>query len=236
VSAARRVLLGEEGTPAGLTTRAIVLALGVAAVVVAVVDLSHALRPEPEPLPCAQWLAAPGEAHWVTLTGCHLDLRMAASRRWKGWWLGGSSDAGRHGRMLELFIPISATDQRDWPVRAVVATSDPALLALMDQLVELEVPQVGAFLEQHREELEARLQPATLSGYVEPVPSLASQAALKNIEAEGAVVLQEGLAPPRADAVFMLVVGLTMVVASLWPIASRLRAHLRGELDEEEAD
>jgi hypothetical protein len=87
MSALRAVLLGKHGTLTGLVTRAAVVFAGGATLFMSSVDLREAARLAPRELPCAEWLAAPLETRWVTLRDCRLDLAMASSRRWKGFWI-----------------------------------------------------------------------------------------------------------------------------------------------------
>jgi hypothetical protein len=234
---ARRALLGDHGTPSGLLTRFLILLSGAAVVVMSALDLREAARFSPQQLTCAQWLAAPNDARWVSLTGCHLDLELASSRLWKGLWFSPSPDGGSRARLLELFVPLSSTDAHELPVRAVVATSDPALLALLDEVLRLDVSQVAGFLDQHRAELQASVQPAVLTGYVEPVASLASRSALTTIGAPGAAVLQQGREPPRANGLFGVLLGLGLMTGASYRVLQRWRRLRRGEeLDEEEDD
>lgn len=231
----RQVALGPRGTVAGLLGRAGVLFLGLGMCAMSALDLREAARLAPLRLRCADWLANPSVARWVSLEGCHLDLQMAASRRWKGFWFVPSPDGGSRSRLLELFVPLSATETRELPVRAIVATSDAALLARLDDLTKLDVDQVAAYLEEHRAELQEKVEPAWLTGYVEPVASMASRAALKDLDAEGAVVLQEGREPPRANGLFGVFLGLSIAAGALLRPILRARALRRGEtLDEED--
>lgn len=217
----RYVLLG-EGSPRRLVGTVLLLAVGVGLIDLSARDLREALHWRPRELTCEQWLGSPLEARWVSLSGCRLDLASAASRTWKGW--APPVDGGvRGGRTLELFLPISASEVRETPPRAVVATTDSELLGVIDALARVSPAEVDAFVEAHRATLEGKLKPERLVGYVEPVASLASRSALKTLVLEGAVVLEQGREPARANAVFGALVGLVMLLAALWPIASRVR-------------
>jgi hypothetical protein len=155
------------------------------------------------------------------LTGCRLDLASASSRTWKGWsWL---PDGGVDHRNLELFLPISATSEREVPPRAVVATTDTELLGMMDELSKLPVAGVEPFIDAHRASLEAHLKPAPLTGYVEPIASLASQAALKTMMAEDAVVLEQNREPQRANAIFGAVLGTLLFLTGAVRLWLRVR-------------
>lgn len=223
----------EEDAPArpgarGLVMGALMLLLGGAILQLSWVDLREALRPGPVELGCAQWLEAPTRARWVALSGCHLDLALAARRNFK--WTAPLPDGGRGlGRTLELFLPVSATDEREAPLRAVVATGDAALLAALDELAVLPVAEVDPFIDAHRELLEGRLKPARLTGYVEPLASWSSRKALQSLEAPGAVVLVQDREPERANALFSLAVALALLVYPLWgPVRRLVRSRRAG--------
>lgn len=217
----RSVLVG-EGSPRRLVGTVLLLAAGVGLIGLGAQDLREALHWQPRELTCEQWLGAPLEARWVSLSGCRLNLASAASRTWKGWTP--PADGGVRGaRTLELFLPISASEVRETPPRAVVATSDGELLGVVDALARVSPAEVDAFIEAHRATLEEKLKPERLVGYVEPVASLASRAALRTLTLEGVVVLEQGREPARANAIFGALVGLVMLLAALWPIVSRLR-------------
>jgi hypothetical protein len=232
----RQALLGDGRKPSNILTRTAVFLVGAAFVVMSAMDLREAARLEPKALTCAEWLQAPRDTRWVALTGCHLDLQMASSRRWKGFWFGPVPDGGSRAKLLELFVPLSASDTRELPVRAVVATSDPDLLSRLDEIARLDVSEVAAFLEAHRAELQARLEPEVLTGYVEPVPSVASRAALNAIEADDtAAVVVKDREPPRANGIFGLLLGAGAMVGAAWRVVHRYRRLRRGEpLDDED--
>ena len=214
----RRVLA--DGGVSSLTGGALLLAVGVLFVVLSLGDLREAVRLEPVGDTCEHWLDEPLEARWVTLTGCRLDLASASSRTWKGWsWL---PDGGIDHKNLELFLPMAASDEREVPPRAVVATTDAELLSLMDELARLPVEKVEGFIDEHRAALEAHLKPAVLTGYVEPIASIASKAALKTMMAEGAVVLEQDRRPQRANAIFGAVLGVLLVLGGALRVSLRL--------------
>lgn len=214
----RRVLA--DGGISSLFGGATLLIIGALFLALSVSDLKEALRFEPGTDTCAHWLDAPLETRWVTLSGCRLDLASASNRTWKGWsWL---PDGGVDHRNLELFLPMAASDEREVPVRAVVATTDAELLRLIDELSRLPVEEVDAFIDKNRAELEAHLKPAQLTGYVEPIASMASQAALKTMDAEGAVVLEQNRQPQRANAIFGGVLGVLLVLAGAVRLYFRL--------------
>jgi hypothetical protein len=220
-------VLGDAGLR-GLLRTALALVVAWLILDFSAADLREALRLDPVPLTCRDWLSRPSQARWVALSGCRLDLQQAASRNYRGFLP--MVDGGRAPvKFLELFLPLSGQDQRELPLRAVVATSDPALLASLEELAQLPVGQVNAFLDAHRLELEAHLTPARLVGYVDPVPSWGARQALRSLEAPDALVLQEGREPTRANAFVGLVVGLGLVVSALWGPASRLRAAFRAD-------
>ena len=217
----RWVLFGEGG-PRRLVRSLVLLAVGLGVIAMSVADLREALRWRPLELTCEEWLAEPLEARWVSLSGCRLDLASAASRTWRGWF--SASDGGQGGALtLELFVPISASDERETPPRVVVATSDKELLTVVDALARVQPSEVDAFIDAHRATLEEKLKPPKLVGYVEPVASLASRTALKSMMAEGAVVLEQGREPPRANAFFGLFVGLVIMGVVLFPFVQRFR-------------
>jgi hypothetical protein len=202
-------LLGAQdgwGPAAGVL---LLLGFGLFVLFVSVADLREAARLGPEERGCESWLADPSGPRWVALTGCRLDLSEAASRKWKGWL--SLRDGGTSGeRFLELFIPIVLGAEQG-PSRAVLATSDPALLKVVDAIAALPPDEVHAYLADHAPEVAALLEPKRLVGYVEPVKSVASRSALGMMTAQGAVVLEHGRAPPRGNALFGLVVGLSCV-------------------------
>jgi hypothetical protein len=219
VRALRHMLWGDAGLGAFIGTLAMLI-LGVALLSMSGADVWAAIE-GPRSLPCATWLENPLANRWVTLSDCHLDLSSAASRSWHG--LGTARpDGGQTPRTLELFIPLSATDERERPPRAVVATTEAGLLGLVDELAQLPVEQVDPFIDAHRAEWLSKLKPDALTGYVEPIASLASRKALGLITREGAVVLEQNRAPRAANAVFGLLVGLVMVAGAALPLFRRV--------------
>ncbi len=213
-------LLGGENGWGGAPAMLLLLAFGFFALFVSVADLREAARLAPQERDCSEWMAEPSGARWVSLSGCRLNLKEAASRRWKGW--ASTRDGGAIGaRYLELFIPLFVGLQPDSPPRAVLATSDKALLSLMDMVDRLEPEEVPAYLEANEAAWDAVLAPAVLTGYVEPLQSLASRSALTVLTVENAVVLEQGKEPPRANAVFGFVVGLIALTLSIRTIIRR---------------
>ncbi|MDP1823580.1 MAG: hypothetical protein Q8L48_10065 [Archangium sp.] len=204
-------LIGAENGWGGPLGTLLLLGFGLFFLFISVADLREASRLKPEERGCAAWLADPSGARWVTLVGCKLDLGAAASRKWKGWR--STKDGGVSGQhYMELFIPLFAGDAPSGPPRGVLATSDKDLLALMDGIDRLGSPEeVQAYLLANAATLDKLLEPKTLTGYVEPVKSVASRSALDVITSEDAVVLEQGKRPPRANALFGLVVGLIAV-------------------------
>jgi hypothetical protein len=143
----------------------------------------------------------------VTLTGCKLDIAEAASRKWKGWV--SLRDGGQTGqRYLELFVPLFAGDAPPGVPSAVLATTDQKLLSLMDGIDRIAPEDVAKYLNEHQTELADALEPTALTGYVEPVRSMAARSALSVLMASDAVVLEQGKRPPRANALFGAAVAL----------------------------
>ncbi len=213
-------LLGMENGWGGAAGTLLMLGFGLFVLFVSVADLREAARLKPEERTCASWLADPSGPRWVSLTGCKLDLTEAASRKWKGWV--SLRDGGVSGeKFIELFVPLFAGESPTGPPRAVLATTDKDLLKLMDGINQLSPDLVGSYLASHASEFEAQLEPKVLTGYVEPVKSVASRSALGVITAEDAVVLEQGRQPPRANAIFGLVVGLFFVALGVRSMAMR---------------
>jgi hypothetical protein len=211
--------LGAEDGWGAATGLILLLGFGVFVLFVSVADLREAARIVPEERTCESWLADPSGARWVKLTGCKLDLSAAASRKWKGWL--SLRDGGVSGeKYLELFIPIGVRET-DEPPRAVLATSDAALLKLVDGIEATPPDQLETYLKEHRAEFESLLSPETLTGYVEPVKSLAARTALSAIATEDAVVLEQGRQPPRVNALFGVIVGLFCIAVGVRSIARR---------------
>lgn len=215
-------LLGAEdgwGSAAGLL---LLLGFGLFVLFMSVADLREAARTAPVERDCAEWLADPSGPRWVKLSGCKLDLGAAATRRWRGFV--SVKDGGVSGqRFLELFVPIGVDVTSDEAPRAVLATTDKALLDQVNAIDRLPKEQVGPYLDEHQDELEALISPAVLTGYVEPVKSFASRSALGTLDAaEGAVVLEQNRQPPRANALFGLLLGLAFVALAVRMVARRL--------------
>lgn len=215
-----RLLGADEGWGGALGTL-LLLGSGVFILFISMADLREAARLEPVERGCAEWLADPSGARWVKLVGCRLDLREAASRKWKGWR--STRDGGVNGEhYLELFIPVGVGEMPNQQVQAVVATSDKPLLDMMDTIDRLEPAAVDAYLEANADALRALLEPATLTGYVEPVKSLAARSALGVLMASDAVVLEQGRRPPRANAIFGVVMGCLAVAWGVRTIVRRV--------------
>jgi len=213
-------LLGAENGWGGAAGTLLLLGGGLAILFVSVADLREAARIKPEERGCREWLADPSGPKWVTLVGCKLDLSAAASRKWKGWR--SVKDGGLVGEhYLELFVPIFAGEVPVDPPRAVLATTDKPLLDLMDGIDRLPPEEVQAYLLKNASALETLLEPKTLTGYVEPVKSMAARSALNVITAEGAVVLEQGRQPARANALFGLVLGLLAVAMAVRSVFMR---------------
>jgi hypothetical protein len=223
VSKATRILVGDGGFASAMGPLLFV-GVGLGFTWLGLADLNEAVRVQPVEQTCAAFLAAPGAtARWVSLTGCRLDLPSAASRRWSGWLPGQRRDAGVGGMTLELFIPLSVRGEAP-PERptAVVATTEKALLGLIDQLQQLDSEQrVEAFMLEHQAELERTLGPEKLVGYVEPLASTAAHAALGVLTAEGAVVLEQGRQPQRVNSLCSVLFGMALLVWGLLPITRR---------------
>ena len=204
-------MLGAENGWGGAMGTVLLLGFGLFVLFISVADLREAARIKPVERGCTEWLADPSGASWVTLSGCKLDLTEAASRKWKGWRsLRDGGVSGEH--YMELFIPLFTGDEPVVPPRGVVATTDKELLTLMDGIDRLANPdEVEAYLQLNQAAIEKLLEPRTLTGYVEPVKSVAARSALGVLTADDAVVLEQGRQPPRMNALFGLVVGLIAV-------------------------
>lgn len=215
----KRVLGAEEGW-GGAAGTLLLLGFGLFVLFISVADLREAARLEPVERDCAQWLKDPSGPRWVRLTGCQLDLASAASRRWKGFV--SLKDGGVSGdRFLELFVPIVAGERSEERPRAVLATSDKALLEQVNTINHLPPEQVTAYLEAQQLELQALVMPKALTGYVEPVKSLAARSALGVLTAADAVVLEQDRQPRRANAVFGVLIGLAFVAFGVRVVARR---------------
>lgn len=204
-------MLGAENGWGGAMGTVLLLGFGLFVLFISVADLREAARIRPVERGCTEWLADPSGARWVTLSGCKLDLTEAASRKWKGWRsLRDGGVSGEH--YMELFIPLFTGDEPMVPPRGVVATTDKELLTLMDGIDRLANPdEVEAYLQLNQAAIDKLLEPRTLTGYVEPVKSVAARSALGVLTADDAVVLEQGRQPPRMNALFGLVVGLIAV-------------------------
>lgn len=204
-------MLGAENGWGGAMGTVLLLGFGLFVLFISVADLREAARIRPVERGCTEWLADPSGARWVTLSGCKLDLTEAASRKWKGWRsLRDGGVSGEH--YMELFIPLFTGDEPVVPPRGVVATTDKELLTLMDGIDRLANPdEVEAYLQLNQAAIDKLLEPRTLTGYVEPVKSVAARSALGVLTADDAVVLEQGRQPPRMNALFGLVVGLIAV-------------------------
>jgi hypothetical protein len=205
----KRLLGAEDGWGAAVGTL-LMLGFGLFVLFVSVADLKEASRLQPVERGCSEWVADPSGPRWVKLVGCKLDFASAATRKWRGFV--SLTDGGTSAeRYLELFVPIVAGDVPDDPPRAVLATTDPATLDLMNGIEKLAPEAVGAYLEANREKIEAIVEPKVLVGYVEPVKSTAARSALGVLTAKDAVVLEQGRQPPRANALFGLIIGLACI-------------------------
>lgn len=215
------------GSRPGLATAVgpwLIALVGIGFIWLGLSDVTQALRTHPADGTCAEFLAHPDQGpRWVRLTGCRIDLPAAATRRWTGWWP--SRDGGATGKTLELFIPLSAIGQPlAEPPQAVVATTDKRLLELVDEVQRLETfEKVDAFIIEHQAELESTLAPQYLTGYIESVPSSASNTALGVMTAPNAVVLEQGREPQRLNSVCMLLFGLAVALWGLMPVIRRAR-------------
>jgi hypothetical protein len=213
-------LLGVDNGWGGAMGTLLLLGFGLFILFISVADLREAARIKPEERGCAEWLADSSGPRWVTLVGCKLDLTEAASRKWKGWR--SVKDGGVSGQhYMELFVPIFTGAAPVESPRGVLATTDKALLDLMDAIDRLAPEEVAGFLQANAAKFDVLLEPKTLTGYVEPVKSVAARSALGMITAEDAVVLEQGKQPPRANALFGLVVGLIAVALAVRSVFMR---------------
>lgn len=213
-------LLGAENGWGGAAGLLLLLGFGLFVLFISVADLREAARAAPVERPCAEWLADPSGPRWVKLTGCKLHLAEAASRRWKGWV--GLRDGGvSGGRHLELFVPLYVGELPPEQTHGVLATTDKELLTLLDGIDRLQPEELQPWLAAHAAQFEALLEPKELTGYVEPVKSVAAVTALGFLTTDDAVVLEQGRAPRRANAVFGLLVGLVCVALAVRSVARR---------------
>jgi hypothetical protein len=210
VALSLKKLLGAEdgwGVAAGTL---LLLGFGLFVLFVSLADLKEASRLQPVERGCSEWLSDPSGARWVKLVGCKLDFASASSRKWRGFVTPKDGGTGAE-RYLELFVPIVAGDVPDDPPRAVLATRDEATLDFVNGIERLAPEDVPAYLEKNRATIDAIVEPKTLVGYVEPMKSLASRSALGQLMAPEAVVLEQGRQPPRANALFGLLIGLVSI-------------------------
>lgn len=216
-------LFGAEHGWTAVLGEVLLLGLGGFFLYVSIADLKEAARWDPVTRRCSEWLADPTGPRWVTLVDCQLDIAEAASRRWKGWLpLGDGGVTGQ--RYLELFVPLTSAEFAPKGMSAVLATSDSALLSLMDGIDAVAPEAVPQYLEAHAAEFDAVLRPKEITGYVEPLKSMAARTALKTLELEKAVILEQGKRPPRANALFGLVLGLIVVAVGIRGVARRVAA------------
>lgn len=214
----KRLLGLEEGWSAAAVT---LLSIGFGATLIffASAHLRDAAQLQPAERGCAEWLADPSGPRWVTLTGCRLELGGAVFRRFSG--LRFAADAGTSQHFLELFVPLSAGGKVDDPPRAVLATQDRELLAFIDGINQVPVDEVEGYLQAHATHSATLIEPVKLTGYVERITSSGARAALTELTAPDAVVLQQGARPERANALFTLVVGLLFVGFGVRTLARR---------------
>lgn len=211
-----------DGGLGGLAGTLLLLGVGLVMTYSGTEDIRAAVATAPTRLSCADFIANPSNAKWVVLEGCRLDLNAATTRRWKGWW--SRADAGPTARHLELFIPVSplGTAQPERP-KVVLATMDSVLLTLVETLDRLPPDQVDAFVDAKAVEIEAVLAPKELRGAVAPLSPTGSRAALSQMLAEDAVVLEQGREPKRLDALCTLLLGLGVMLFAFWPVARRFQ-------------
>jgi hypothetical protein len=226
----KRVLFGNGG-PGSLVGTLLQLFVGLAFVLISAPDLAVMLQPGPTPLRCQRFVEDPSQARWVSLTGCRLELPSAASRRFAGL-NPFAGDAGTGARYLELFVPLTPVeDTTGLPVKptVVLATSDPALLKVMDTLARLPEDEAAAFVQAHATELRSLVEPETLTGFVRPLKSRAAQSALEVLGAEAAVVVEQNREPVRRNAIFGIVAGLLLMAWALYPLVRRWQLEFGGD-------
>ena len=168
-------LLGAENGWGGAAGTLLLLGFGLFVLFVSVADLREASRVQPAERGCAEWLADSSGPRWVTLTDCKLNL------------------SGARGEGALRFVPLYVGTPAPVP-RAVLATSDAELIAVIDGAAGLGKDEASAFLQSHG----ATLQPR-LTGYV------------ASAKREDAVVLQQGKQPQRLQTVFGMLVGLVAI-------------------------
>jgi hypothetical protein len=218
----KRLLAGEHGGWSQVVGTLVLLGAGLGLVLVSVADLRYAVA-GPKTLGCADYLNAPQQARWVSLTGCRLELPSAAARSFKGWLPLRADSGSVGGRSLELFIPLGVlgtAPQERSPV--LVSTADPALLRLVDALSQLpDEASADAFTDAHAKDLEAVLAPPLLTGYVEPVDSMGSRQARSALSLDGAVVLRQNTRPEMGKGLCTLLIGFALTFWALLPIVRR---------------
>lgn len=218
----KRVLAGDDTSWGAAIGALLLLSVGLGFFLLGTADLFAAVA-GPKTFGCAEFLADPTQARWVTLTGCRLELPGAAQRHFKGW-LSTKPDGGSSpGRSLELFIPLGVLGTAPTGSAAVlVATADPALLSLVDQLARLpDEAALDAFVDAHAAEFEASLAPKELTGYIEPVTSVASRTARSVLENPASVVLQQGRQPAGGKSLCSVLLGFALAVWALLPVMRR---------------
>lgn len=200
----------------------LMLGLGVGLVAVSATDARELARGGPKELGCAEFLEAPLEqARWVSLTGCRLDLPAAATRRWKGWapLKADGGVGGKQPRTLELFLPLAPVGTESGTLTPViVASKNPELLKLTDQLGAMPPDETARWLDAHQAELEAALAPPKLVGYAESVNSWASRSAMNALDAQGSVIVVHDGAPNTGNTLLGLLAGLALMVWALLPL------------------
>jgi hypothetical protein len=216
-----RVLLGTGGA-ASLIPTVLLLSTGVVLTFNGIHDIRLAVASVPQRMPCQTFIDAPQTARWVTLTGCRLDLNAATTRRWRGWW--NRTDGGSSTRHLELFIPLSAvgSPQPETP-RVVLATMDPKVLSLVETIDRLPPEDVDAFIDTNAAHIESVLAPPELSASVAAFTAWGARPALRSLLAEDAVVLEQGREPQRVQSLCSLLLGLSLMLFALWPVARRIQ-------------
>lgn len=204
----------------------LMLGLGAGLVGVSATDAREVFRGGPLALSCAEFVEHPLErARWVSLSGCRLDLPAAASRRWKGW-APLKADAGvgsKQPRTMELYLPLAPVGAESGTATPViVASKDPALLQLADQLAALRPEEAVRWIDAHRADVEAALAPPALVGYAETVTSWASRSAMNALEAQGSVILVHDGGPNTGNALLGLAAGFLLMVWALLPVMRKL--------------
>lgn len=220
----RELLAGEDSGWGPALSVVALLGLGLGLAALGLIDLSSVVT-GPRAMSCADFLAAPRSARWVSLSGCRLELMGAATRRFKGWKAPRDGGPALGARNLELFIPLGvmgSTPRLESPV--LVSTDDKELLGLVDQLSALQDEEaVETFIDDHAPALEASLAPPTLTGYVEAFDSFSSRTAKGVLEEEGSLVLRQGRAPETTQSLCSLTLGLALAAWAFLPMVRRVR-------------